>query len=416
MNNARLPCFLAVILVLLAASASAQNYQNFEDEWTRIIKAPLSFGPFHVFPSFQLKNFGFTNNVYYENQAVRDFTATLSPEATVYLPFRRNAILYFRDNPEYSYYFKEKQQRAFSNSYFAGVKLRFFQKFVLWADYSNRRYRQAVSVELARPTRDLQEGTAVGLYFETTRKTAIGLSWRIVRFSLEDIQSGGDVIGISNALNRKERTASLEFYYQVFPGGFVFANAGFSEYRFDQSSLGRDSRAAQLVVGLRFPILGKIQGLFSLGYRELRPFDRDKTGFAGLYGDTEISYRAGKFGLRVGYQRGDNFSYLENAYLFLGSRLSAGLSYYVTNFLRLDYNYELGQSDYPGRMSIPSDSGDTLEIQRRDHQIYHVLGLVVRVYKSFGIGLAYNSSRWTSNLPGWDRGRDSIGVSLTTQF
>jgi hypothetical protein len=416
MNTARLPFFLAVVLVLFATSASSQNYQNFQDDWTRIKTAPLSFGPFRIFPAFQIKNFGFDNNVYYENRAIHDFTATLSPEATVYLPFRSNAIFYFRYNPEYCYYFKEKQQRAFTNSYFAGLKLRFFQRFVLWADYSNRQYRQAVSVELARPTRDVQEAVALGLFFETARKTALGVSWRTVRYSYQDIELAGDVIGLSHVLNRHERTIAMEFYYQAWPGAFVFTNAGYSEYRFDQAALERDSQAAQLVAGIRFPILGKIQGMFSLGYRKLIPRNRDKTGFAGLYGDSEVTYRRGKFGLRIGFRRGDSFSYLETAYLFLGTRLSAGISYYLTNFIRLDYNYELGYADYQGRMNIADDSGNMIEIQRRDHQIFHVAGIVVRVYKNLGIGITYNSSRWRSNLPGWDRRRDSIGAFLTTQF
>ena len=114
MKKTRLPVFLAVFLVLAAMSASAQNYRNFQDDWTRIKEPPLSFGPFRIFPGFQLKNFGFDNNLFFENQPLRDFKATLSPEATVYLPWRNNAIFYFRDNPEYHYYVKEKRQRAFT--------------------------------------------------------------------------------------------------------------------------------------------------------------------------------------------------------------------------------------------------------------------------------------------------------------
>jgi len=416
MKKTPLPVFLAVLLVLAAKSATAQNYQNFENDWTRIKTAPLSFGPFRIFPMFQVKNLGFDNNIYFENQPRRDFRATLSPEATIYLPFRNNGILYFRDNPEYTYYVKEKRQRAFTNSATTGLKLRFFQRIVLWGDYSRGEYRQAVSVELARPTRDSQETVAAGLFLETARKTAIGVSWKDIRYSYEDIQLEGDVIGISNSLNRRERTLAMEFYYQAFPGGFVFANAGYSEYRFDQVTLDRDSQAAQALVGIRFPILGKIQGVFSLGYRKLVPRNRRKTGFSGLYGESELSYRTGKLGLRVGFRRGDSFSYLETAFLYLETRLSTGISYYLTNFIRLDYNYELGYADYPGRMSLPSDSGDMFDIQRRDNQNFHMAGIVVRVYKQLGIGITYNSSRWRSNLPGWDRRRDSIGAFLATQF
>jgi hypothetical protein len=224
------------------------------------------------------------------------------------------------------------------------------------------------------------------------------------------------VIALADALNRRERTVALEAYYQAFPGGFIFTNLGLSEYRFDRISADRDSRAAQAVFGVRFPILGRIQGVFSLGYRKLMPRDPGKTGYTGLYGESALSYRAGRIGLRIGYSRGDQFSYFETAYLYLGSRVSGGVSFYLTRFLRLDYNIDFGTSDYPGRMSVPVDAETMVELKRRDHQNAHVVGLVVRVYKTFGVGLTLNSARWTSNVPGWNRRRDFIGVNLTTQF
>jgi len=153
-----------------------------------------------------------------------------------------------------------------------------------------------------------------------------------------------------------------------------------------------------------------------LGYRKLIPRDRGKPGFAGLYGESELSYRTGKFGFRIGFGRGDSFSYLETAYLFLGTRLLAGLSYYLTRVLRVDYSVEFGTADYPGRTSFTAEDGNIFVIQRRDLQIWQSAGVVLRVFKNTGLGISFNSSRWTSNLPGWDRRRDFVGAYLTTQF
>lgn len=411
-----MPFLVAAAIFLAAAAAGAQDYRSFEDDWARIAKAPFSLGPFRIFPQFQVKNLGLDNNIYYEDKPLRDFTVTFSPEATAYLPVRGNALFYIRDNPEYRFYLKEKGQRAFTNSYDGGVKLRFFQRIVVWADYVHRQYKRAVSVELTRPTKDLQEGLGVGLFVETARKTAIGLSWKTARFSYEDISLGESVIALADLLNRRERAVAMQFYYQIFPGAFAFANVGYSKYTFDKAASNRDSRAAQAVIGLRFPLLGRIRGMFSLGYRKLIPRDPGKTGYAGLYGESELSYRSGKIGLRLGFNRGDQFSYFETAFLYLGSRVSGGVSYYLTNFLRLDYNIEFGVADYPDLMSVAADSGSIIELQRLDHQIFQVVGLVVRVYRTWGIGLTFNSSRWTSNVPGWDRRREFVGANITTQF
>jgi len=416
MTKPRVGLFLAVFLAVCAGTVSAQNYRNFEDDWTRIKAASLSVGPFRIFPLFQIKNVGFSNNVYFEERPVQDFRGTLSPEATVYLPLRTNAIFYIRENPEYTYYVKEKRQRGFTNSANAGLKLRFFQRVVLWGEVFHGEYREPVSFELARPTRNVQDSQSLGVFFETARKTAIGVSWKSARYAYDDIQLGTEVVALANALNREERTVSFEFYYQAWPGAFVFTNAGFSEYRFDQAALGRDSRSAELAAGLRFPILGKIQGTVSAGYRKLTPLSPGKRGFSGFYGDTELSYRSGKIGVLLGFSRGDNFSYLETSFLYLGTRVFGGVSYHLTRFLRLDYNIDLGSADYPGSVSTAGASWDVAEIQRRDSQVGQSVGFTLRLYKTFGLGVAYNSSRWTSNLPGWDRRRDSLGLNLTTQF
>ena len=72
--------------------ASGQSYQIFQSQLEQIKeRARWHIGPFRIYPTIQLRNIGYDNNVYYqreEDDPISDYTATISPELNVYLLFR----------------------------------------------------------------------------------------------------------------------------------------------------------------------------------------------------------------------------------------------------------------------------------------------------------------------------------------
>ena len=57
-----------------------------------------------------------------------------------------------------------------------------------------------------------------------------------------------------------------------------------------------------------------------------------------------------------------------------------------------------------------------LEILRRDNSRTHSVGIAFFFLRKTGIQLSYNIFEWNSNLPGFDRDRRFMGISLTQDF
>jgi hypothetical protein len=396
---------LAVVFLLISRNAFGQSYRGFREESEAIAKnAKFSLGPVRLYPVLALKNVGYDDNIYFEGPAVADYTGSLSPAINVYLPFRSSLILSFMDNPEYVFFLKEKSQRTFTNSYSLGLKYLLFYRFVLSAGYRYSEYREPVSSEFFRPTTNITKGYHASFFYETARKTSIGIAWENLTFGYQNVAAGGESVPLSQTLNRQEKTGSFEFYYQLFPESYLFTKFGYTAYEFASSqSAWRNASSYFGLMGIRFPLVGFIRGLLSLGYRRFLPSVEGEKTFSGFFGDTGLDIRRGKFGFRLRYARDIFFSYDPDNYYFVDHNFGLGASYYMTDFLRFDYNYSQRILDYP-------------DIVRKDRQIGYSAGFVIRIYRDIGLGLTWNFSKWTSVPLGFARTRNFLGATLTYQF
>lgn len=402
-------------------AAFGQNYRNFQDELNDIRdRIKMRFGPFRVLPALRLSNVGFDDNVYYritEEKPVGDYTGTVSPEIKVYFLAGRSLILSFADNPEYLYYQKEERLRTFTNSFVPGGRLRLFNRFVLSGEYHFRKHLRKAFSEFSRLVTDTAQGTTTGFFYETPRGTSIGFSGTIDRFLYEDIVLPDYEALLSRTLNRKEKTGNIEFYYRLFSESYFFAKFGATTYRFEHpSSRWRDSRSTQVSGGLRFPIIGRARGTLSLGYRKFIPEAAGRKSFSGLIADTNLDFRLGRIGLRFGLGRGNHFSYFEDVFYYIENKGNAGLSFYLTRLLRIDYDFQYGELKYPEPFKISGSVQPFLEISRKDVYRTHSIGVTIAIIRNTGIQLSYNIFDRTSNAPGFNIKRNFIGISLTQDF
>jgi hypothetical protein len=169
-------------------------------------------------------------------------------------------------------------------------------------------------------------------------------------------------------------------------------------------------------MGIRFPLAGFIRGLLSFGYRRFNPSAEGQKPFSGVFGNTGLEMRRGKFGVRLRYARDIFFSYDPASYYYIDHNYGLGASYYLTDFLRLDYNFSQGIMDYPQAIRVLTAEGAPGEAFRKDKQIGHSTGWTVRIYRDIGLGLVWNYSKWTSTPLGFSRKRHLIGATLTYQF
>jgi hypothetical protein len=409
---------LVAVFGVLATSLLGQTYRGFRGEWDEVIgKARIILGPLRVFPLLSFRNVGYDDNVNFDVTAKGDYTGTISPEVKVFWPVGGTVLLSASENPEYNYYARESSRRSFSNSYSFGVKTLLLSRFVLLGNTTQAVHRRRLSSELGTLVTDESRGFDAGLYFETARRTSLGVTVFQNDVDYENIQLEDNSLPLSRVLNRKERGGKAEFYYQAFYEGFFYLVGECTEFEFkNPESAWRNASAIQGTIGLRFPVGAAIRGNLALGYKRFRPNLEGLPSYSGLIGKTDLNARFGRIGLRTRYGRDNVFSYFSDILFFVEDTVGGGISFYLTDFLRLDYDYDRGKSDYPEFFIFDPATGGRLDVIRKDRHETHSAGIVVRLFGTTGMGLTWNSARWTSSLPGWDRRRRFIGAFLTYQF
>jgi hypothetical protein len=411
----RLAIPLAALLAL-AVGLGAQKTAGFREAWDEAGRARLRFGPFSIVPSLSLQNVGYDDNVYFESRGRGDYTATIVPEARVYLPVGHSLLLIVRDAPEYDFYLREKNRRQFSNSYALGAQALLFDFFAARGGYEYEKHRRVLSPEIGSLVTDETRAVEAGLAVETSGRTSLAVSYFRRDVAVEDLGASGGT-SLSVAFNRREKGLALEFRYPISSLSYFFLNTAFTEYAFAAADTAwRDSSAWALSGGLRFPLTGRISGLLALGYKKFSLKSGPFPGFAGLTADTELEARFGRFGVRVHYRRDNPFSFYQNVVYFIQDDYGGGVSFYLTAFLRLDYNYGYGLGDYPRFYTADPVTGLETAVRRRDRHQTHSVGLVMRIFADTGLGLTWSEIRWTSTLPGWDRQRRFIGATLSRRF
>jgi len=417
---------LCVIVLLLLSFLSpcvgyGQSYKTFRSELEQIKeRAKWRLGPFKIYPAIIFRNIGYDNNVYYqreEDEPVADFTATLSPQIKNYLIFQNHVIFSLTVNPEYVYYSEQKEERAWNNAFSPEVKFLFLNHFVISGEYTKSKRRRRPSSEFDVRANELREGYTGSLFYETGWKTSLGISASSVILSYEERSLPGEEIGLSRALNRSEKNAHFAFYYRLLTESDFFIQGGYTEYEFENpESRWRNSQSYQVYTGLHFPILGKIQGTLSLGYKKLVPRTGDKKGFSGIVGDTSLDFRLKRFNFRLNYNRNGHFSYWTNNVYFIEDRYGAGVSFYLTRFLRIDYNLHYGESRYPEPIQHQNPDGSFSEQKRKDIYLTHSAGIVFRIVKNTGLGVMVNYWRRESSFSFENRERFFAGGYITYEF
>jgi len=410
-----------LVFVLFPKKGEAQSYRTFDYERQRILtQTRWMIGPFRIFPRFQLTNVGYDGAVYYGKageEPVTDYTATFSPEIRAHLLFQDYFIFTFTENPEYVYYMEEARERRWNHNFSPEAKVLLLSRVVLGGSYFYRNRRRRSTSEFDVRANELRTGYRGSVFYETARETSIGFNYQREKISFEDVDYGGEEIYLSRILNRLETTYEGEFYYQVFSQSFFFIRGGYTEYKFEnEDAQWRNSYSRQVYTGLRFPLLGRITGQISLGYKELIPGEEDVAGFSGLVGNSSVEYRLKRLRFRAGYSRNSQFSYWTNNVFFTENRYRGGISFYLTRFLRLDYNYNYGEGHYPEPEDLRQPDGTYVKVRREDIYTTHNLGFVIRVIQNTGIGV--NISFWErdSNFDYEDRDRMFVGGYLTYDF
>jgi len=414
MNKPRL-ILLVGLLWMFSGSAEAQTFRVFQDDLANVIKsARLHFGPFRLKPGFSVRSIGYDDNIYYGDTPRSDVTATLSPRVTAYLPFRRSLYLWLEENPEYAFYARVREGRALTNSLGVGGKALILSRFVLSGRYRHDSRRQNFTSEIGWLGLRTTEFFETGLSWETPRKTSFGFRAYWSRDRYEDLSTSEGLFWVSRTLNRSEHGTAADLYYLLRPETYLFLEADFCEYLFaEEAARYRDGSSVEMTGGIQFPLLRALQGTLSLGYMVITPRDPTRDGYRGLTGETGLSFRKGRLGVNLGFERKPTFSIYGEYNHYVDTRVTAGTSFYATRFLKLNYDFNVGWLDYP---VLPGEAiaGDVSG--RRERQQSHVFAFLLRVKRRTGVGLTWTTGRWSSTRLDTDRRRNFLGLVIAQDF
>ena len=421
MKMKRIAVFLLSFILVSSGLVYGQGHQPFESLWQSVLNQSVwRVGPFYLVPRIKLNNIGYDANVYREREEddpVTDYTATFSPEVTAYLLAGHSLILSFRENPEYVYYMNTERERRWNHVFSPEVKWQLFNRFVLGGkyNYSNRRHRFSTEVDYRVNVQIKQyEGS---LFYETARRTSLGVRYSHENLTYQDVDVPGAEFPWFQRLSRNEEGISGEFYYQVLSDSYFFIKGGYTSYRFlDEDAAWRDSDSRQVYAGLQFPMLGRMRGTLSLGYKSFKPLDEELADFSGLVGNADMEYRMRRLRFRAGYTRDNRFSYWSESLFYIENQIKAGVSFYVSSSLRLDYDYRHGNNDYLEDSWWRGPEGDVILIQRNDVYDTHKAGVAVRILRDIGIALNINYWERKTNVYYGDRNWWFVGGSLVYDF
>lgn len=407
--------FLALAFLLLAPFlVRAETWRGIElgQKWR---EAPWHFGPIRIQPAIVIANAGVDSNIYYSpTDPIQDFTLTAGPAATVYIPIHRRLVIQAYGTPQYVWYSKTERERTW-NYYFNGAVSLSLRNVFLSVDgkYSDARERWNTEIDI-RPRRK-EAGYGGVVLVKTTRKTSFQLGYRTAEYDYESTVTEGG-FNVRERLNRTESYATLSTFYLASTQRRFFVDFEYGQYDFEieEQAVLKDSRSAAAYAGLEFSPLGRrVRGRLRLGYKNFDIRDPEGEDYRGLAGDGQVTVRLARpFVVRGSYVRDVRFSLWYDSAYYLESRPGVGVSFYLTSYLRLDYDYSFGRNSYPTAQEV--DPG--VEVKRMDDFDTHSAGFYVRIWKSTALGVV--ASRWIrdSNLDREDDKRWFYGVNLTYEF
>jgi hypothetical protein len=417
-----IPVLLVVLCFTVLPALYGQTYRTFRSEYLTVEEnTRWQIGPFRLSPTITLRDIGYDNNVFRQRETddpISDFTAIIAPRIDVNVLYRNWLIITMPINPSYVYYSTQKHQGGWNFSTNPRIILNIIRRFVLSGEYFFRKARRRSSSEFDVRAYEQRSQFTGSFFYETSRETAFGLTGSIQGIRYEDVEVPGSNNYVSRELDRTETNATAEFYYKVFRDSDFFITGGFTDFKFKNfSAKWRNSQSYQIYTGIRWPILGTIRGSFSLGLKRLNPQAVFLRRFFGLVGNANLEARINRINFRLVYDKDVEFSYWSENAFFVFSRYGAGLSFYITQFLRIDYNYAYTQSNYPEDIvkRLPDESYTTYK--RQDITNSHSLGAVVRLVRNVGIGVTLTSWERDSNDERWgNRKQFFIGGYLTYDF
>ncbi len=419
----------AVVLVAVCAAARPGLAQISSEEAPRSRTVPLQedvraqldysryrLGPLRIQPFFTLRDVGYNNNLYgasASEETVGDWTATAAGGVKYLLPLGSKLVLRGTAAPEYTWYLDLAGRRGWGGTY-DGELVGLFNRVTVEAGGGYRRANQLLSSEAEVANFQDQTFGKARLEIDVLRRLSIfggadGVKTRI--------DQGVPILGSTQPnsyLNRTERAYRGGLRYRFREYFSIGAQVEKVRTEFVDEPIDRDNDSTGYLLVAHYD-QPRFYVDLSGGYRESKAlyegsyFEPYQTGTYGYF----VSYvLARPLELQVlGYRKPVPSFFVANSYYF-ETRNGAALSFTVGTRTRISISGSLGSNSYPSDVIYTP----TNEVIKRKDDVRDLSGGIgVRLTSTLGITGVVTQSRYTSNIPGYDRSVVRFSFGLTWQ-
>lgn len=301
--------FLFLICALLAVPPAASAQVNSLASDRPREQAKVKLGPFYVTPSIALDEMGVDTNVLNQQTGPQsDFTFTVAPQARVWLPIGRRALVRTQGGADLVWYRTLESERSVNPQVQSRVEI-YLRRMTLFGDGAFVYTRQRPTFEVDLRSRRRETAFSGGLDFRLLRKITLEVAGGRsgVRFVGDEVFAGTP---LAITLNRDTTSIGSTLRYHWSPLTTFAFRAGSARDRFPLASI-RDSDSLSLMPGVEFKPRALINGSAYVGVRRFRPIASTRIpAYTGLVADLDLAYTLlGSTSFAVTHTRGIGYSW-----------------------------------------------------------------------------------------------------------
>jgi hypothetical protein len=267
--------------VLLAAVCAAQTPEDVRRD------AQIRLGPLYATPRFPMKEFGVDTNVFNNADAKRDFTFTFAPQADLWVPFGRRALVTTGVATDLVYYQTYSSERSINPDVHVRADA-YLGRITPFAEAGYLRTRQRPNFEIDVRSLRQERTAALGADLRVAGKLSVELVGHYRDLSY-DPGASFNQISLRESLNRETTTLSVESRYAATPLTTFLLRVEAGTDRFEFSPV-RNADSIRVTPGVEFKPLALVSGSARVGVRRFDPESPALEPFAGVVAAATLSY------------------------------------------------------------------------------------------------------------------------------
>jgi hypothetical protein len=273
--------FVFAVPVLLTAHVAAAQMTDPRGA------ARVHIGPIYATPALAVEEFGIDTNVFNNADEKKDFTFTIVPRATMWIPFARRALLTAAAGTDVVYFQKYRSERSLNPQ----LRLRgegAMGRILAFAEGTYLNSRQRPNFEIDARLRRTEHTARLGTSIRLDQKTAIDVSG-----SQSEVNFAADAVfndvNMRETLNRTTRSALVSFREDVTPLTSVVVRGEAATSRFPLSPV-RDADTFSVMPGVELKPRALISGSAYVGVRRFTPRSQSLPTFNGPVASATLNY------------------------------------------------------------------------------------------------------------------------------